>query len=154
MVQLKFLPKGVEDFVPHHRRFPTKGFHGPGESITLYSKRRGIFDLSNLDTFLVLTRGEHYTVHGKICYQHRHGVFLYERCIFVFIREVGLQQQQGCRGRMPLARIPAGTPARKAFSFPAFASLSKKILFFLKCNTKCFVFSYLFLLYFQFILSG
>jgi len=62
----------------------------------------------------------------KIYYQHRDGVFLDESCVFVFIKEAGLQQQQGCRGRTPLARIPAGAAAKKAFSFLVIASLSKK----------------------------
>lgn len=45
MVQLKSVPKSAEDFVPLHRRLPVEGFHSPGESITLYSKRKCIFDL-------------------------------------------------------------------------------------------------------------
>jgi len=48
MEPLKFVPKGAEHFVPHHRGLPVKVCHGPGENIILYSKRRCIFDLTKV----------------------------------------------------------------------------------------------------------
>lgn len=45
----------------------------------------------NLYQFLLLTIGECYTAHGKIYYQHRDAVFLYERCNF-FVNQKVLKQ--------------------------------------------------------------
>lgn len=66
--------------------------------------------------FLLLTIGECYTVHGKLYYQHRDDVFLYERGIFLVNQKV-LKQQQSCRVIMPLTRILAETSTEKLFLF-------------------------------------
>lgn len=113
----------------HHRGLSIKDFPVPGKSSTLLKEMH----FWHLDPFLVLTLGECYTAHGEICYQHRDGIFLYERYILC-VHQRGIKQQQGCRRRMSLARIIiSGKPARKTFyiSFTIFSKKINNFIFFL-----------------------